>query len=451
MARLRSWGAFVTVLVGALLPATAATAQEGTGVVHIVDWPASALEAGERLEPFTDVEVLPFLDTLALEYRYLVQDGRPAMTFALSWLPGEEGILDGERVPLEELPQDVRLIALDARADVFVEGIRADEMIISVDSLALGPAPYVYPFEAVGLDWASLFEDAGPDRARSFFRTGFELRNLRVLSVAFAAYDEEGSRPVTVTPHPRPPSRTGVYVPDPDVWIIITGRNRRPPDISGLPERPRGDALGRGRVGSPRRSRGESRGEATGEAAEPDADRQGAERRGGRSEEAGEAVARGSRRSGGKKDDEEDDDDTDLLPAAVAGAAAIGLVAFAGGTIGYYGDIDRAPIGLGSGFIRPRGGMLIRVAVNQAVLGAGDGPERLAANLFGFYRIFEAPVQPALSVGVWAEENGDDIEVTPALSLGAVGLLGPVLLQGGYDLGAGTLQFGVAYNFRYRR
>jgi hypothetical protein len=135
----------------------------------------------------------------------------------------------------------------------------------------------------------------------------------------------------------------------------------------------------------------------------------------------------------------------------VAGAAAVGLVAFAGGTIGYYGDIDRAPIGLGSGFIRPQGGMLIRVAVNRAVLGAGDEPERLAGNLFGYYRFFEAPVQPALSVGIWAEEHGDDIEIKPTLSVGAVGLLGPVLLQGGYDLAEGSFQFGVAFNFRHRR
>jgi hypothetical protein len=95
--------------------------------------------------------------------------------------------------------------------------------------------------------------------------------------------------------------------------------------------------------------------------------------------------------------------------------------------------------------------MLIRVAVNRAVLGAGDEPERLAGNLFGYYRFFEAPVQPALSVGIWAEEHGDDIEIKPTLSLGAVGLLGPVLLQGGYDLGEGSFQFGVAFNFRHRR
>lgn len=94
---------------------------------------------------------------------------------------------------------------------------------------------------------------------------------------------------------------------------------------------------------------------------------------------------------------------------------------------------------------------MVQVAVNTAVLGAADEPEKLLGKVMGFYDIANMPLQPALGLGVMAEENGDDLDLTPSLSLGAVGNFGPLILFGGYDLAADGVDFGIAFNFRGRR
>ncbi len=99
-------------------------------------------------------------------------------------------------------------------------------------------------------------------------------------------------------------------------------------------------------------------------------------------------------------------------------------------------------------FARERWGMLLQVAVNKAVLGASSEPERLVGQFFGFFDAFRAPVMPGLGLGVWAEEDGDAVALSPSVSLGAVVRAGPVLLQGGYDLIKGGAQFGFAVTFR---
>jgi len=80
--------------------------------------------------------------------------------------------------------------------------------------------------------------------------------------------------------------------------------------------------------------------------------------------------------------------------------------------------------------------------------GAGNEPERLVGQLFGFFDLFRAPIRPAVGLGVWAEENGDAVDLSPSVSLGAVARAGPVLLQGGYDFAGGGAQFGLAITFR---
>ena len=133
----------------------------------------------------------------------------------------------------------------------------------------------------------------------------------------------------------------------------------------------------------------------------------------------------------------------------MAGAAAVGLLAVAGGTVGYYGNAEM-PLGLTSGLVRPKGGVLLQVAVNTAVLGADDEPEKLLGKVMGFYGVANLPIQPALGLGVMAEENGDDLDLTPSLSLGAVGNFGRLILFGGYDFAADGVDFGFAFNFRGR-
>ena len=433
----RAPSSFALLLPAVLLGATACFAQPTPprkGVLHLTDWPRALLDEGRTLEPFADLDLLPFLDTLALEYTYDIDAGRPAMTFTLWWIPGDEAILDGRRVPADRLPADVRLTALDLRAGVYVGGRRVTELIVSVDSFALEPAPFVYRFDGLDLDWPTLFADVPADSARRLFETGFELRDPEVLRIAFAEYEPPEREPLVAAPAP---SRTTVYVPDRRVWIVIRG-GRGYPYIATGPRRPRRGDIGRDLADDARRPRDKPRDDERGrekDEAPKDADAQRDGKRGGLLDGLGKK----------KKDD--DDDDEQLLPAALAGAAAVGLVAVAGGTVGLFGH-ERAPIGLASGFARERWGGLLQVAVNEAVLGASDEPERLVGDLFFFFDAFRAPVMPGLGLGVWAEEHGDDVDLSPSFSLGAVARAGPVLLQGGYDLIEGGAQFGLAVTFR---
>jgi len=438
----------------------ALTHEERSGEVVLTNWPGALLEKGEDLAPFGELDVMPFLDTLALQYWYGVDGARPAMSFMLSWTPGDEGIVHGRRVPAHSLPRDIRLTTLDLRADVYVAGRRVTGLLLSVDSMALRASPYVYPFDGIELTWDSLFTEGTGADAHRYFSEGFELRNPEIVRIGFEVFRDE--RPLAVRTHPPRPIPVDVYYPDPDIWIVIRGDGYRPPPhIATGPRRPRRGAVGRRGErptrttrGKPRASDGKSRptrGKPGASGDKPRATDKG-RTKAGRDDTARDG-SRGSildtiGKAKKKKDDDDDDDDEQLLPAAIAGAAAVGLVAFAGGTIGYFGNTAHAPLGLSSGFVRPKWGMLIQVAVNDAVLGVSNDPERLTANLFTFIDLFDAEIQPGFGAGVWAEEHGDDIRYRPSFSLGAVGRFGPVVLQGGYDLVEGGTQFGVAYSFR---
>jgi hypothetical protein len=153
----------------------------------------------------------------------------------------------------------------------------------------------------------------------------------------------------------------------------------------------------------------------------------------------------------GDDDDEEDEeeDETSLAPAAIGAAVAVGALVFVGGTVGLYGNSGDLPIGLQAGYVRPNGGVVLQAAVNDEVLTDGD-EERLVAKVTGFRNLFDAPVQPAVGLGVLATAQGDEYSVEPTFSLGLVANLGRVLLMTGYDVQARGVDFGLAFNLRYR-
>ena len=102
-----------------------------------------------------------------------------------------------------------------------------------------------------------------------------------------------------------------------------------------------------------------------------------------------------------------------------------------------------------SGFVGRNGGILLQVAVNEAVLGAGEGPEEMFGSVTLFRSI--APrlfVQPALGAGFRATERGDSVDLALTFSAGAAANLGPVVLLGLYDLTTSSFEVGVAFNFR---
>ncbi len=431
--------------------ATDAAAQPhrpGYQYVYLLDWPPALYERAPDADTRYPYDLLPLLDRLSLGYAYGVEDGLPALDFLLSWKPGAYGVLDNRVVPFDELPEDVRIVAVDLRAEVYVEDEPVADLRIALDSLLLGAAPDEYAFARLGTPWEAVFVNTTTDDARAYFDAGFSLRNLAVDRIAFASFEQEAPdderEPGVVYP-PYPP-RVGVYPPDVIIWVDWIFRPGAAKSGAVGPRRTPREGVGRDVPSDPERPR--TRGGQEGEPDEGGEDRTPRTRTGERDEAAADRDKAERPRPGksGKKTD--DDDDEELLPAALAGVAALGVVAFVGGTVGYYGNAE-APLGLTSGFVRPRGGALLQVAVNEAVIGAG-GREKLLGKVTGFYDVFKAPVQPSMSLGVLAEEHGDDVELTPSLAFGAVGNFGRILLFGGYDLTAGGVDFGVAFNFRSR-
>ncbi len=431
--------ALLFLAVGLFIPLDA-QAQTVTHTTVLTDWPQRQLDAGEDLAAFDDVDLLPFLDTLALTYTYAPTAATPAVTFQLAWTPGQGGILDGERVSLRAFPEDIRLVSLDFEANVYVDGAPVSTLALAVDSMDLGPVPYVFPFELIDAQWDNLFPGLSADEARAVLAEGFELRDLEVIRIEFAAWSARTDEPgAEVRPRPRPPARTGIYVPRPSIWVVWRDNPyRTPPRIRRGESRPRDGDMGRDRDDDAHTDRSNPR---NGEATSDDGGEDRAERNRGLGRVLDEV---------GKRDDDDDgDDDTQLLVAAIAGVAAVGVVAFAGGTVGYYGDANHAPIGLASGYVAPKGGFMLRVAVNDAVLGA-RGRERLVAQTYSFYNAFNGPVQPALGLGVWAEEDGDAIDIRPSVVLGTAIRLDAAVLQLGYDVAQQSFQLGIGYNFRHR-
>ena len=455
-----------------LVPGSAAQQRlAAEGIARLTDWPASSETARAELDEQA-FEVLPFLDTLTLGYRYIAAERGPRLETALEWTPGRRGIYDGKEVDYKRLPADVEMTALVLGAQVHVGGRPVANAVIAIDSLALAASPATYTVTVDTLAWETVFESASAAEARAYFEAGFELRNLEIVSVAFASYEDEVAERERPRRHRRA-TRTTVYEPGfgADIYIggVIGGGSRPRPPRDGRRRDMGRDAVEQDHADrSPTRT-GSGREEgAAGSGARGDrtTTRTSAEDGGDVAQESGKGTSEGgeratSRREGRKaspakrddSDDDDEDDDNELLPTAIAAAAAVGVVAYAGGTLGYYGNLAEAPIGLTSGFVRPNGGALLHVAVNEAFLRSDPGstPRHLVAKLTGFYNAFDAPVQPAVGIGVLARDPGENVDVRLSLSFGAVATLGPVVLMGSYDVARGGAEVGLAINFRYKR
>ncbi len=453
---------------------------DGAGVVRLVDWPRSLLEAAEAVPGEDDVRdrlyrarLLPFIDTLSLGYSYAIEDEQPLMSFAIDWGRGAFGILGGRRVHAGLLPGDVRMTSIELVASVHVDGRPVTRLFIVVDSMALAPRPDVYPFEVFGMPWEALFEDTPADSARAYFEKGFTLRDLEIVSIRFEAFEEGADERPRVVRRPRQARDEPVVIVD-DLhggvyWGIGFRRGPRRPASGPV----RGDEMGRSRSDASGVSRGHERSGDDGpeverrsdqtagtDAGRSSADRSGADRSGADRTEKKPSARAGDRSAGTRSaeprsrsrrgGDEEDEDEDSLLPVAVAGAAAVAAVAVAGGTFGWLGNA-RAPIGLTSGYVTPRGGVLLHASVNGALLSQStDEPEHFIARIYGFGDLFHARIQPALGIGAYVEEASGTVEVYPDVSLGVVANLGSVLLIGGYDPIVGGVDVGVAFNLRAR-
>ena len=453
MQRTVSAGGRLVLLVGVLLFAGAAFGHaqtprgNGEGTAVLDGWPRSLptlLDEMGQDAPY----LLPRIDSMALDYRYAATDTTSRWSFVLSWRPAERVLYEGEVLPWRERPAGIRMTNVELRANVRVDGEKRAEMIIGVDSMALRPVPDRFAFN-VTVSHERVFLNASPTEARRILSEGATLSGLVVERMGFAS-DAADRSPRTGDRdarerRPEPSRSPSVYRPRSRIYIGWRVAPR-PYYVGGRDEdddrtrRPRGETVGRSTA---------------------DGDRSGTTGRGGRTEgrrgagddsgEEGEDEADTEGRSRVEEifsddDDEEDDDDTDLGIPALGAAAAVGIVAFAGGTAGLYGRGD-TPIGVASGYTHPRGGVQLQAAVNRAVL--EDGPDqRLSVRALGFYDVFESRVQPALGLGAHIDpQAGRDWD--PVVSAGAVGNLGRVVLYGGLDVVHGTPEIGIAYNFRY--
>ena len=444
-----------TIFLSFLLPIIALTAVansqaqsfSGKGEAILTQWPD---ESGAPVLERYPFDLLPFIDVLKLDYTYRVEDGLPVMAFSVAWTPGQYGILNQKKVRYERLPDDVRIDALTLQADVMVDGEWKTNLIVSVDSLLLPPEPERFSFDASALNWETLFTDAAAEEARDYFVQGFTLENLQIDHIAFATFEPAPKRRTQTQQRRaethRRPRQVRVYPVDLDIYIHIFGglaRSSRRATSRTVYDTPRGSARGRGIRAS---------GEGTGDRTVSD----NGGRRGGRTQD--ESTRRTASNdsdsenssSGRKKKKKDDDEDTSLLPAALTAAAAVGAVAVVGGTVGYYGNTEAA-FGLQGGFARPGGGAVLQAAVNEAVFGEGDADQHLIAKITGFYDALGNPLQPAIGLGAVVTAHGDDVDIAPTFSAGVVVQFDAVLLMGGYDVSANGFDFGIAYNFKFRR
>lgn len=483
----RKWSlAGILLLLAALGDIGAATAQSfesGEGVVRVTDWPDE--EARRTLR----YDILPFIDTLTVAYQYAVRDGRPALSLVVDWDPGTSAIYRGVRTSYAEIPGDVRMVGLDLRIGVFVDGRRAAVLSVVVDSMVVGPYPDFVEIALPDLTWDNVFAETTPEEAKAIFLNGFELADLEVAGAGFAVFDEDGdvTNPAAGRPTRSQPSRVSIYRAPRfvdgfiDVTWLIGGISRVPSPREDIPrgsmgrgdggrnaEEARGDRRARPGDGTVGRDAGRSEARGRNRSDARDEERSGtrsADRPAARGEDRPRARAESStdddekggsedRKEGGFRlpgsggDDDDDEDDDELVPYALAAVGAAGILAAVGGTVGYYGNSHYAPIGLTSGFVRRDGGLLLQAAVNEALLFDEPRAKRLTVKLLSFGNFLNSGLQPALGAGVLATAEGGEITYEPTLSIGAVGVYKMMLVYGGYDVVHQGPEFGVAVNFR---
>jgi hypothetical protein len=408
---------------------------QGKGVAALTNWPASLPELLREMG--TDAPyLLPRLDSLALEYRYAADDSTSQWSFVLGWSPDHRVLYRGEILPREEGPSDVRMANVELRADVLVDGESVGDMIIAVDSMALRPLPSIYSFE-VTVSHDRVFLDASAEEARRALVRGVTLDSLVVERMGFTSSEAQTSTSERRRPpdarerRPAPRLEPSVYESRTSIYI----RWRVAPRPYYVDVDDKGD-----------RRTVRPRGETVGQGADADDTRARASRRG-NGDEDGDKTDRGWRGEADKKDDDdEEDDEPSLQGPALGAAAAIGLVAYAGGTVGLYGQED-TPIGLAAGYTQPSGGVQLQAAVNGAVLEDEPG-QKLTLKALGFYDVFSSRVQPAVGLGVQIDPQREG-DVAPSASVGLAGNFGRVVLLGGVDVVQGTPEIGLTYNFRY--
>ena len=462
-----------------------AHAQQGHGLLLVENWPDEETRRTGRFE------ILPFVDTLSMAYRYREVERRPELSLVLEWKAAREAIYKGRRVSVEKIEGHPALVGLELSADVFSAGSRVAEFVLVVDSMIVEASPDIIRIDLPHLEWENVFVSTPADVARQIFSAGFELRNPTVISAGFALFDagrqiadtavkkrpaREGGRP----PHvgPRRPRNVSIYRHPGFIdigfdlfWLI--GSGQRPVRIAD--DGPR-ENIGRGSLGGSRRSRSgrddgavdRRRGGSSspkhigaGEEDRPARGRRAGDAEGGREDtadaESGDESDRsdsGRSRSkfpgfgSGDDDDEDDEDDPNLAPYAIAAVAAAGVLAAVGGTIGYYGSTRYAPLGVTSGIVRDEGGILLQVGVNEALLAGDDGPKRLMGRVLSFGNLFRSSaIQPAFGVGVLATSDAGAIKYEPSVSIGGVARHNVLLFYVGYDVQNGP-EFSLAFDLR---
>lgn len=428
-----------------MLTYTASGQTPGTtrgSTVQIINWPASAHDSATLDSLLKASEILPLIDTLTIEYHYEVQDQRPFFTYAIDWKPAGDIYLDGRKTSFEDLNGDLYIESLVIEADVFVDGEQATTMTLRHDSLMSEAHPGLVTVSLNDLAWSDVFENTDANVARSYYLKGFELSNARIAAIAFVFFEEEPalSRNEPTYGKPRRPSRRTIYKPGISIWIDFPMFVRRPPPRVAVVRdddrttEPRGDRVGRGSDIDEDRD---------------NSDRRDSDRTADKDEEEGGLA---DILSGKKKKDDDDEDEGELLPAAIAGAAAVVAVAFIGGTVGYYGNTSQAPIGLMTGYVQPEGGVLLQVAVNEALIQRSKTrEEHLIARIASFYNAFNAPIQPALGLGVHVTQADNEVAYAFSISPGLAGNFGRLVILTGYDVTSGGVDVGMAYNFRAKR
>lgn len=433
------------------LPATGQSQSWVTsnGVLHITDWPETAINQHSVDSLKVHAAVLPSIDTLSIGYGYRITEAQPYLTFALEWKPGSYAVLDGERISWENLPGEVQIESIRLTVDVTRAEKTVSTLDFVVDSLMLPAYPGLFSEEISSLTWDTVFPDLEDSTAKALFKQGFTLSNPQIAHVSFAYFDEDGNLAQRNDPQimPRRPSRRTVYGPNIDIGVRIPVIiHRSPPrprnDDGPRTVEPRGERVGRGDTTDDSRrtsSDDRRRTDRTNPSAEEDT-------------ESEEGDILGNTRNKKKKDDDDEEDEDELLPAAIAGVAAVAIVAVAGGTVGYYGNSKYAPIGLTAGYVQPDGGVLLHVGVNSAVIERSEtDTEYFLGKVTSFYNLFNSPVQPSISLGVIAAEDNGDFEYDFSASAGLVGNFNQFVLMGGYDFLSGGVDFGFAVNFKAKK
>lgn len=399
---------------------------QGRGTVTLTEWPASLgslLDEMGRNAPY----LLPKVDSLALDYRYATTDSTSRWSFVLGWQAGNRVLYKGDILSRQSAPPDLRMVNVELRAQVDTAGEHAAEMIVAVDSMRLAPFPSIYSFE-VTVRHGRVFLDASAEEAREMLRKGVTLDSLIVERMGFVtAAPSSTSEGPENREERRRRSRSDPSVYQSQTRIHIGWRVAPRPYFVDEQKgertvRPREEAIGRTVAVHETRERTRTDGRA-GE----------------------EGLATTKPRSRDDSEDEDDEDDTSLRGAALAVVAALGIMAYTGGTVGMYGH-GETPIGIAAGYTHPNGGFQLQAAVNGSVI-SGETAQKLTVKGLGYYDSFSARLKPSIGLGVQIDPTASG-DVRPNLSLGFATNIERLTLLGGFDVIQASPEMAIVYNFR---